>query len=98
MTKDVEKRWQDPVVFRAAFRYALGVIVVAGLALAAYAFTRAATAAVLVPAALFVGGLGAFFRTYQVWRAEGTWPIWQGAGWFLFALSLVSLPVAGSAF
>lgn len=97
MTNDVEKRWRDPAAFRAAVRYAVAVIVVAGVALAVYAFTRAVAAAVLVPAVLFVGGVGAFIRTYQVWRAEGTWPIWQGAGWFLFALFLVSLPVAGSA-
>ncbi|MGY1994538.1 hypothetical protein [Mycolicibacterium fortuitum] len=97
MTNDVEKRWRDPVVSRAAVRYAVSVIAVAGLALVVYAFTKEVTAGVLVPAVLFVGGLGAFIRTYQVWRAEGTWPIWQGAGWFLFALFLVTLPVAGSA-
>lgn len=97
MTNDVEKRWRDPAVFRAAVRYAVSVIAVAGLALVVYAFTKEVTAGVLVPAVLFVGGLGAFIRTYQVWRAEGTWPIWQGAGWFLFSLFLVTLPVAGSA-
>lgn len=97
MTNDVEKRWRDPAAFRAAVRYGIAVIAVAGVALAVYAFTREAVAAVLVPAILFAGGLGAFIRTYQVWRARGTWPIWQGAGWFLFALFLVTLPVAGSA-
>lgn len=71
MTNDVEKRWRDPAVFRAAVRYAVLVIAVAGLALVVYAFTKEVTAAVLVPAVLFVGGLGAFIRTYQVWRAEG---------------------------
>ena len=30
-------------------------------------------------------------RTIQVWRAEGRWWIWQGAGWFLLALMLVVL-------
>ena len=43
------------------------------------------------PLILLLGGLGAFIRTYQVWRAEGRWWIWQGAGWFLLALMLVVL-------
>jgi hypothetical protein len=97
MTNDVEKRWRDPAAFRAAVKYAVAVIAVAGVALAAYAFTRDLVPAVLMPVVLFVGGVGAFVRTYQVWRAGGTWPIWHGAGWFLFSLFLVSLPVAGSA-
>ena len=40
---------------------------------------------------LLLGGLGAFVRTYQVWRARGRWWIWQGAGWFLLVLMLVVL-------
>lgn len=40
---------------------------------------------------LFVGGVWAFVRTYQVWRARGGWWIWQGAGWFLLVLMLVVL-------
>jgi hypothetical protein len=40
---------------------------------------------------LAVGGVGAFIRTYQVWRAHGGWWIWQGAGWFLLLLMLVVL-------
>jgi len=40
---------------------------------------------------LFVGGVGAFARTYRVWRAHGGWWIWQGAGWFLMVLMLVVL-------
>src|SRR5262249_1417321 len=43
------------------------------------------------PLILFVGGLGAFVRTYQVWRASGGWWIWQGAGWFLLVMMLVVL-------
>ncbi len=43
------------------------------------------------PLILLVGGLGAFVRTYQVWRAGGRWWIWQGAGWFLLVLMLVVL-------
>ena len=43
------------------------------------------------PLILLLGGLGAFVRTYQVWRARGRWWIWQGAGWFLMVLMLVVL-------
>jgi hypothetical protein len=43
------------------------------------------------PLILLLGGLGAFVRTYQVWRARGRWWIWQGAGWFLLVLTLVVL-------
>ncbi|MDH6198582.1 hypothetical protein M2272_005241 [Mycobacterium frederiksbergense] len=94
---DVEKRWHDPEMFRAAVTYVVCVVAVAGVALTFYAFDRSLLSATLVPTIMFVGGVGAFVRTYQVWRAEGTWPIWQGAGWFLLALSLVCLSVPGSA-
>ena len=52
------------------------------------------------PAIIFVGGLRAFFCTDRVWRAEGTWWGWQGAGWFLLMLALLTLtlgtpPIAG---
>ncbi|MGV0743733.1 hypothetical protein [Mycolicibacterium sp. XJ870] len=97
MTNDVEKRWHDPSMFRSAVTYVAVVAAVAGVALAFYAFDRSLIAAILVPTITFVGGVGAMFRTYQVWRAQGTWPIWQGAGWFLLALSLVCLAVPGSA-
>lgn len=40
---------------------------------------------------LFIGGVSAFVRTYQVWRARGGWWIWQGAGWFLLVLMLLVL-------
>jgi hypothetical protein len=40
---------------------------------------------------LLLGGVWAFVRTIQVWRAGGRWWIWQGAGWFLLALMLVVL-------
>lgn len=94
---DVEKRWRDPEMFRAAVIYVVCVVAVAGLALAFFAFDRSTLSAVLVPTIVFLGGIGAFVRTYQIWRAEGTWPIWQGAGWFLLALSLVCLAVPGAA-
>ncbi|AMD53770.1 MULTISPECIES: hypothetical protein [Mycolicibacterium] len=94
---DVEKRWHNPQMFRSAVGYVVAVVVVAAVALTFYAFDHSTLSATLVPTILFVGGLGAFLRTYQVWKAEGTWPIWQGAGWFLLALSLVCLAVPGSA-
>jgi hypothetical protein len=40
---------------------------------------------------LAVGGVWAFVRTVQTWRANGGWWIWQGAGWFLLLLMLVVL-------
>jgi hypothetical protein len=54
------------------------------------------------PLILLAGGLWAFLRTYRVWRAEGTWWGWHGAGWFLLTLMVVTLgmavpPIAGLA-
>jgi hypothetical protein len=54
------------------------------------------------PLILFAGGLWAFLRTYRVWKAQGTWWGWHGAGWFLFTLMVVALglgvsPIAGPA-
>lgn len=43
------------------------------------------------PAILAGGGLRAFLRTYRVWRARGTWWGWQGVGWFLMTLMLVTM-------
>lgn len=90
---DVEKRWSDPAMFRAAVTYVGVVIALAGAALLVTVVWRSLIAGILVPAILFLGGIGAFIRTYQVWRAEGVWPIWQGAGWFLLLLFLVCLGV-----
>ena len=39
------------------------------------------------------GALGAFVKTYRDWRAGRTWPIWQGAGWFLLTTTLLSLSI-----
>lgn len=52
------------------------------------------------PLILLACGLWAFLRTYRVWRNEGTWWGWHGAGWFLLTLmaATVSLgvsPIAG---
>jgi len=54
------------------------------------------------PLILLACGLWAFLRTYRVWRAEGTWWGWHGAGWFLLTLMVVTLsmgvpPIAGPA-
>jgi hypothetical protein len=43
------------------------------------------------PVILLLAGLWAFLRTYRVWRDEGTWWGWQGAGWFLLTLMVVTL-------
>jgi hypothetical protein len=43
------------------------------------------------PLVLLLGGVWAFVRTIQLWRAESRWWVWQGAGWFLLALMLVVL-------
>lgn len=92
-TNDVEKRWHDPQAFRAAATYVGVVILLAAAAFAATVVWRSLLAGILVPGLLFAGGIGAFIRTYQVWRAQGVWPIWQGAGWILLLLFLVCLGV-----
>lgn len=43
------------------------------------------------PLILLVAGVWAFVRTYRVWRSEGTWWAWQGAGWLLMVLMFVTL-------
>ena len=99
MTHDVEKRFDRPGTFHEAAVY-VGVIVgIAGLVLAAWAFIArdSVVAASLVPAILLGGGIGAFVKTYRVWKEEGAWPAWQGAGWFLLTLMLVTLAIPGAA-
>ena len=39
-------------------------------------------------------GLWAFLRTYRVWRSEGTWWGWHGAGWFLLTLMIVTVSMS----
>ncbi len=90
---DVEKRWHDPAMVRAAVKYVLVVIALAAAAFTATAVWHSVLAGVLVPGILFFGGIGAFVQTYRVWRVEGVWPIWQAAGWFLLLLFLVCLGV-----
>lgn len=54
------------------------------------------------PVILLAGGSWAFVKTYRVWREQGAWWAWQGAGWLLFTLMLLMLtmgapPIAGPA-
>lgn len=54
------------------------------------------------PLILLAAGLWAFVRTYRVWRNEGTWWGWHGAGWFLLTLMIMTIslgvpPIAGPA-
>ena len=99
MTNDVEKRWDQPGAFRAAATYAVVVVALAALAFAVYAMISktSVVAASAVPAILFLGGVGAFVRTYRLWKAEGAWVAWHGAGWFLLISMLVSLSIPGAA-
>jgi hypothetical protein len=96
MNNDVEKRWHDPAGLRAAAVYVGSVIAVAAIAFIVTVVYRSLIAGIMVPAILFVGGIGAFVRTYQVWRSQGVWVIWQGAGWILLLLFLLCLGVPTS--
>jgi hypothetical protein len=98
-TNDVEKRWHDPAAFRAASVYVASIIAVAGLAFVLFLLIGREVPlwALGTPIVLLVGGIAAFIKTYRIWRAGGTWPIWQGAGWFLLTLMLVSLSIPGMA-
>jgi predicted membrane-bound mannosyltransferase len=103
MTSDrdfAEKRFNRPGAFLPAAIYTFAVVAVAGVAFAFYAFGArdSVYAASLVPAFLFIGGVGAFVRTYRGWKADSDWVAWQGAGWFLLLLMLVALAIPGSAF
>jgi hypothetical protein len=96
MNNDVEKRWHDPAGLRAAAVYVGSVIAVAAIAFIVTVVYRSLIAGIMVPAILFVGGIGAFVRAYQVWRGQGVWVIWQGAGWILLLLFLLCLGVPTS--
>lgn len=93
MTNDVEKRWHDPAALRAAATFVVAVVAVAAVAFYVTVTWRSLIAGILVPGVLFAGGIGAFVKTYRVWRDEGVWPIWQAAGWILLMLSLFCLGV-----
>lgn len=90
---DVEKRWRDPATFRAAARYVGVVLLLAAAALVTTAVWPSLLTAAMVPGTLFIGGIGALVRTYQVWRVAGTWPIWQAAAWILLLVGLFFLGV-----
>lgn len=47
--------------------------------------------AAAAPVVLFGAAVLAFLRTYRVWRREGTWWGWQGAGWFLLTVMMLTL-------
>lgn len=99
MTNDVEKRWHDPRAVRSAVTYVSVVMVLAAVMFGLYALgdrDRVIVAA-LTPGVLFAGALGAFVKTYRDWRARRTWPIWQGAGWFLLSASLLTFGVPAAA-
>jgi hypothetical protein len=46
------------------------------------------------PVILLVAGVWAFVRTYRVWRDDGSWLAWQGAGWLLMVLTFVTLTIS----
>jgi hypothetical protein len=97
MTNDVEKRWNDKTAIRAALFYDAAVVALAFGWLILYLVIDPDSSAWAagVPALFLLGGLGAFVQTYRVWKRGAGWPVWQGAGWLLFVLMLVtlSLPV-----
>ena len=99
MTHDVEKRFDRPGTFHAAAVYVGAVVAVAGVMFAVYATTwrENVIIASTVPAILFIGGVGAFVKTYRLWKDEGAWPAWQGAGWFLLTFMLVCLVIPAAA-
>ncbi|MBY4211595.1 hypothetical protein HQO42_07900 [Rhodococcus fascians] len=91
--RDVEKRWNDPGAFRRAAGYCAGIVAVAAVITAVF-FTADRSSTLLaaaVPAVCFLGGVGALAQGYRVYRSGGTWPIWQGAAWFLFTVMLLGL-------
>lgn len=99
---DTEKRWSDPEEFRKAATFAS---VVTGLALAVLCSlllvdrSSGLRALAFAPAAVFlVGGLIAFVQTYRVWKRGGVWPIWQGTGWALMVLMLISSSFGAGAY
>ncbi|MFD6198822.1 hypothetical protein ACFWE3_19180 [Mycobacteriaceae bacterium NPDC060252] len=47
------------------------------------------------PIILLIGGIVAFVQTYRTWRRQESWWIWQGAGWFLLLLTVLSFVLSG---
>lgn len=90
---DVEKRWQDTGSYRSAALYVVAVVALGAVACAVFLAVDPANIALasLVPGVFLLGGIGALVNAYRTYRRGGTWPMWQGAAWFLFALMLVAL-------
>ncbi|WP_280216133.1 hypothetical protein [Nocardia cyriacigeorgica] len=104
MTDDVEKRWTDEGTYRRAAIYALAVLAVAAVVFGVTAFWASAhcgeheplmcdapaqSAILIGPTVVaLLGGIGAFVQTLRQWRRGRNWVIWQGAGWFLFTLTM----------
>lgn len=87
--RDAEKRWDDPPVFRSVALYSLAVIAIAALGLGIGALIGDVAAAVAPTVVLAAGAVGALWQAFRVWRAGGTWVVWQGGGWFLLTLTLM---------
>lgn len=90
---EAEMRWRDPVVFRAAAIYVVSVIGLAALAFGAAMAWHSMLAAIMVPVILTVGSAGALWRTYQVYKVGGAWPIWHGASWILLVAVMMFFDV-----
>lgn len=94
--RDAEKRWHDPVMLKTAAVYVVSVIGLAALAFGAAMAWHSMLAAIMVPVILTVGSVGALWRTYQVYKVGGAWPIWHGASWILlvFVMMFFDVPLA----
>ena len=94
--RDAEKGWHDPAMLRAAAVYVVSVIGLAAAAFGAAMAWHSMLAAIMVPVILTVGSVGALWRTYQVYKAGGVWPIWHGASWILlvFVMMFFDVPLA----
>jgi hypothetical protein len=103
---------QDDGEVRAAVRFAvfaatvgIGFLILAALSVSGCGETATVTCgrpqrmllAFGGPLILFVGGLWAFWRTSRVWRSDGVWWAWHGAGWFLLTLMIVALAIGAPA-
>lgn len=91
--RDVGKSWHDPQAGRRATVYCAVVVGLAAIATAVFLTVDRTNVALgaAVPAVFLAGGIGALIVGYRAYRRGGTWPIWQGAAWLLFALMLVAL-------
>ncbi|MGC4933927.1 hypothetical protein ACLQ3C_09610 [Gordonia sp. DT30] len=90
----------EPPPIRQAVTYG-AVVIALGIATLVVALLSAdglrTVLVIAAPLVVGVGGLGALWRTFTVWRAGGRWQVWQGAAWFLLALFVVFLFSTGPA-